>query len=221
MQKIKSSSVIWKYSGLSYRTAVMATRGKYERVEDYFTESGRKIQQLALDFKNRSVMEFGCGMGGNLIYLSHEISDGVGFDINPGYLRLARKFAREQNMTNLKFLMFDGKDLPRMQDVDIIYSLNVFERIPVPQADILLSQLRKRLKPNGVFACTFLGENARNTGFSDRLGREAYTFWTKDSIEESLERTGWLEKGSAEISDIPIMPGESNSNAFLTIVRLS
>src|SRR5215831_17542977 len=77
------------------------------------------------------VLEFGCGPGGNLLALRPRLSSGVGVDINPGYIRHARRLARRGSGPRLDFLAYDGRALPPIGPaVDRVFAFGVFERLP-------------------------------------------------------------------------------------------
>lgn len=214
IQKIKASSIAWKYSGLTYKWSVLATRGKYLTFDEYLENSIKKIESLSIDFQDRSVLELGCGIGGNLLCIGDRIKNGVGLDINNLYINRAKKFQRKMKLHNLDFICYDGKSIPLRDKFDIIFSVNVFERITKLNAQILVSQLSKLLSHSGIMVLFFLGSGARFSGFANRLGADAYTFWELNDIENLFLESD-LRKLKINIEKIPIMPGEINQNAWL------
>ena len=218
IQKIKSSSLAWKYSGLTYRWSVLATRGKYLTFDEYLENSIEKMKSLLIDFQGKSLLELGCGIGGNLLCISTIIKSGVGLDINNLYIKRAKKFQKKMNLHNLDFICYDGRNISLQNKFDIIFSLNVFERIIKRNAQNLISQLSKLLAYRGTMVLFFLGSGARSSGFAERLGVKAYTFWELNDIE-NLFLEDDLRALKIDIKKIPIMPGETNQNAWLVYAR--
>lgn len=218
IQKVKSSEFIWKFSGLTYRWGVKATRGKYMSFSDYMKNSKSKMSQLRLNFEGMEVLEFGCGLGGNLLSISEEIKFGVGLDVNSLYIRQANKFRKKLGHANLNFVVYDGRSIPALQLFDIIFSLNVFERISRNAIVSYLRQLKNLSKSECHMCLFFLGENAKGTGFTDRLGENAYTFWNVDQINDMLSKLDFRE-WQYELQAIPIMPGEPYKNAYLLTLK--
>lgn len=214
IQKIKASSLLWKYSGLTYRWSVLATRGKYLTFEEYIENSNKKIDSLSIDFQGKSVLELGCGIGGNLLCIGDKLKNGVGLDINSFYIKRAKKLQKKLKLHNLDFICYDGRNIPMQNKFDIIFSVNVFERISKPNAQILVSQLSKLLSHSGIMVLFFLGSGAKFSGFANRLGADAYTFWELNEIEGMFLENN-LRDFKINIKKIPIMPGETNQNAWL------
>ena len=169
VQKIKSSRLVWKYSGLTYRWSVLATRGKYLTLNEYLQNSVEKIKSLSIDIQQKKVLEFGTGIGGNLLCIAKEINKGVGVDVNCLYTKRANRL---KNFT-----------IPIKDKFDVVFSLNVFERIPHDIARKLVIQLFRLVSQEGILVLFFLGERARSTGFVNRLGEDAYSFWSLDELK--------------------------------------
>ncbi|MEM3845818.1 MAG: class I SAM-dependent methyltransferase, partial [Candidatus Parvarchaeota archaeon] len=128
-ERILSSKFVWRLSGVSYRTAVIATHGFYVPKGRYLEETKNQMLPLLKYFNNTDrVLEFGCGIGGNLIGISDNIKEGLGIDINPLFIFQANKLKRMTGKKNIDFISYDGKKFPMLGKFNSIYSIGVFER---------------------------------------------------------------------------------------------
>jgi hypothetical protein len=197
------SKLAWTLSGLSYPTAIVATRGHYESRRRYLIESRTQMAVLLPVMPaNSRVLEFGAGLGGNLISISNEIRCGTGLDVNRGYLRIATRLARHSDVGNLTFASYDGTALPDFEgEFDFIFSLGVFERLSQSLVTTYLSSMATILCQSGRMAHYFLSDRARNSRFTKRLGDDAYTFWNPSMIAKTVADSPirLLEKGPLSI----------------------
>jgi SAM-dependent methyltransferase len=219
VQKIKRSKLLWKYSGLTYKWSVMATRGRYLSLDEYIENSMAKINSLGINFNGVDVLEFGCGIGGNLMAISKQIRTGVGLDINRLYIWRANHLCRKLEFKNLTFIQYDGISIPNRWSFDVIFSLNVLERISQSLTIEYVHQLKDLGRPNCIMSLFFLAETAKITGFINRLGEDAYTFWSANQIKDVLNKCDFSD-WKVHIDEIPIMPGETNNNGYLlTLIK--
>lgn len=179
-----SSRLAWLLTGLTYTTAVIATNGRY-LPRDRYVATGRKEMSIFSDFlgSDKTVLEFGCGPGKNLLGIADRIRAGWGIDINPLYIRIANKLALRYSFRNLHFLTYDSvKFPPEITMFDVIIEKGVFERLDKSLVGSYITKLTEHLKPDGVMILYFLMERARKTEFTKRLGDSVYTFWSPDEV---------------------------------------
>lgn len=190
IQRILASNLVWRLSGLTYSSAVFATRGIHESPEKYIEDSQRQMASLASYFTRSSmVLEFGCGLGGNLIASHEGFSHGIGIDVNAGYVRIARRLAERFGVTNARFYAFKEGHFPCFsRQFDFVFSLGVFERLPPARVRDYANRLSSLTQNSGSLALYFLSERARGTAFTARLGQEAYTFWTESSVRAATSK---------------------------------
>jgi SAM-dependent methyltransferase len=190
IKKLLRSNFVWQLSGLSYPTAVIATHGKYIKKDDYIIYGKNEMSLFSEYFNNsKNVLEFGCGPGKNLFGISDKIKNGYGIDINGFYIKIADKLKRRYGISNLYFIKYDGYNFPRIDNIDIVFSKGVFERIPKHLVEYYIGKLKEYyLKPNGMMILYFLMDRAKGTSFTKRLGDEAYVYWNDSEIRELLSR---------------------------------
>lgn len=84
----------------------------------------------------RTGMELGCGLGRLVFPLAAHFQEVVGVDIAVGMVRRARRFARDNGVSNVHFSVISGPaDMLHQSGeyagkVDFLYSLLVFQHIP-------------------------------------------------------------------------------------------
>jgi cyclopropane fatty-acyl-phospholipid synthase-like methyltransferase len=136
-------------------------------------------------------LEFGCGLGGNLIAIASEIERGFGIDINRGYLRHARRLARSASASNLEFRWYDGGSFPQLDGIDFAFSLGVFERISKKDVEFYIRQIRDAVVPHAWVSLYFLSGDAIQSGFTRRLGEESYVYWNPEELKSMFDRAGF------------------------------
>ena len=195
MKKILQSKIIWRLTGLTYATAIIATNGRYV-TKDKYIDIAKDEMKVFLPFfsKKKTVLEFGCGPGKNLFSISNVIKTGYGIDINDGYIRLANKLAKKYNYDNIHFVPYNGSDFPDIPKVDVIFEKGVFERLNDEMVKIYIKKLKEYLNENGIIIIYFLMEKAMNTEFTKRLGNMAYFFWNHNKIENVLKSNNLATK---------------------------
>lgn len=151
LRKILGTKIVWKLTGITYTTSVIATHGHFLSRKDYLLAGKQEMSILLSYFSNsKIVMEFGCGPGKNLFGIADKIAYGFGIDINGLYIRLAKKLAVKYAIKNLRFIKYDGTQFPEIGKVDIVLEKGVFERIPKSLVSIYISELKKKYLKQGV-----------------------------------------------------------------------
>lgn len=191
LQRFLRSEALWRMSGITYLSAIRATQGHWSSVANYVERCQRQMQTLSeyVD-PGTLVIELGSGLGGNLVSISRRVSSCVGIDINPLYVRLAKRLAARRGVTNTKFISYDGSQLPpAISDFQLALSIGVFERISRDRVTFLVSQLCRSAKPGARLLLYFLNERARGSRFTRLLGDSAYTFWNEPQVHQLAEAT--------------------------------
>lgn len=191
LKKILSSRIIWRLSGITYATAIVATNGHYLSYYDYRYVAEDSMSVLFRFDKEKTVLEFGYGPGKNLFAIADKINLGIGIDINGLYIRLAKRLSKKYGIKNLQFMKYNGIKFPDLGKVDIVFENGVFERIDKPLVSYYIGQLKQRyLKDKGIMILYFLMERAKGTEFTRKLGDSSYVFWEDEEIKKLLERNG-------------------------------
>lgn len=211
---------VWRLTGLSYRTAVIATKGHYIPPADYPTHCRRHTDYAigeSLTQRGSRVLEFGCGIGGNLIAISPRIREGVGLDVNKGYVRIARRLATRVGCDNVRFVAYDGQTLPELGKFDLVFSLFVFERLPKESVRRYLRWMAASLAETGSMVAGFLTIEAKGSPFTRRLGDAAYVYWERAEAEKAIRELGFHEinarpDGVAHLVTATLAPEQPREN---------
>jgi 2-polyprenyl-6-hydroxyphenyl methylase/3-demethylubiquinone-9 3-methyltransferase len=168
------------------------------------------VRNLARTRSSDVVLDLGCGNGHHLLALAPEIARGIGIDVSPGMIELAR--ARLRNSTcraNLTFAVDDAEKLNGIADqsIDLAICIGAFEHMLDKRA--VLASIHRVLKFGGRFICLALDADyvwyrtiAPLLGFgtkhlsSDRL-------LTCDEFSALLDQAGFRRIRSAPWTFIP------------------
>lgn len=184
--------MVWHLSGLTYPTAVIATHGRYVPYEKYLSECSIQMGLIERYLSSSTViLEFGSGLGGNVLSICNKHRQMYGIDINPHYIRIAKRIAKKIKTVNVEFVAYNGCDIPHMKErPDTVFSLGVFERIPKDKIRSYLKELCEMLTEDGRLILYFLTERARKSPFTVRLGDDAYVYWSELEIRELMAYLG-------------------------------
>jgi len=99
-------------------------------------------------FKNKKVLEIGCGFGGNIIHLiRHYNSDAIGLDLDSDAIEIAQDIAQENGIDKNKFLNCAAENVTEYvkDKFDLIISMQVLEHVQDVQKSIeeMLNVLNK------------------------------------------------------------------------------
>lgn len=192
IKKILASKTVWYLSGLTYPTAVIATHGRYVPYKKYLSECSNQMRLLE-DYLSSStvILEFGSGLGGNVVSIHNRCQLVYGVDINSHYIRIAKRNAKKIKAANVEFVVYNGRDVPQMRERPVtVFSLGVFERIPKDKVRSYLKELCEMLTEDGRLILYFLTERARKTPFTNRLGDDAYVYWSELELRELMVYLG-------------------------------
>jgi SAM-dependent methyltransferase len=103
------------------------------------------------DFRPKTSLDFGCGVGRVLLPLANESEKAVGVDISETMLLTARRNALDQNVKNVEFVRSDDELSELSSGYDFLHSVIVFQHIPPTRGIVILSRLLDRLHAGGYF----------------------------------------------------------------------
>lgn len=107
----------------------------------------KNITNAGVNFKNKQVLDIGCGNGITLMYLrKHFDIKGVGIDISKNVIKELQENIKD---ANLSFYVGDHRNLQMIEhdQFDIILSFGVIEHFK--EYGLALAEARRVLKPNG------------------------------------------------------------------------
>jgi ubiquinone/menaquinone biosynthesis C-methylase UbiE len=132
-------------------TGAREEHGQPQRLLEYRLALVRK---LARPRPADVVLDLGCGNGHHLLALGREVARGIGIDVSPGMIELARARLRSSpRRTNLTFEVDNAEELKRIADqsVDLAICIGAFEHMLDKRA--VLASIYRVLKFGGRFFC--------------------------------------------------------------------
>jgi SAM-dependent methyltransferase len=141
------------------RSAIEATRRTEPIVMDstqlarYANPPANTVFPLEYSFSllgpvsGRTILDYGCGAGEDLVHLAARGADVIGLDISPELIELARKRAEAYNV-KAHFIVGSGYEtgLPTAS-VDVVFAIAIFHHLDLAAAT---EELDRILKPSGV-----------------------------------------------------------------------
>ncbi|KFC74555.1 Methylase involved in ubiquinone/menaquinone biosynthesis [Bosea sp. LC85] len=112
------------------------------------------VRSLARPRPSDVVLDLGCGTGHHLLALAPEIERGIGIDVSPGMIELARARLRSApGRANLNFETGNAEELTDIADqsIDLAICIGAFEHMLDKRA--VLASIHRVLKPGGRFFC--------------------------------------------------------------------
>jgi len=100
------------------------------------------------------VLDFGCGWGGETLWLARKVRSVTGVDIEASAIAQANESRRKEGVENCAFVQAIGGKLPLVdRSFDAVFSTNVFEH--VMDLDGAFRELYRVLRPGGVILSRF------------------------------------------------------------------
>lgn len=114
-------------------------------VADYEHTLARTLSHLTPEMR---VLEMGCGTGTTALRLAPHVKAFVGTDQSSEMIRIARDKAADEH-SNLEFRVLGAAESAQLEEgFDVVMGFNLFHL--VPDADAVLADIFKMLKPGGL-----------------------------------------------------------------------
>ncbi len=104
------------------------------------------------DFKPKTILDFGCGVGRLLAPFAAVAEHVVGLDVAPSMLLEAKRNCDERRLRNVTLMTSDDELSVLTDSFDLIHSYIVFQHIPVRRGRVIVGRLIEHLRPGGVGA---------------------------------------------------------------------
>jgi tRNA/tmRNA/rRNA uracil-C5-methylase (TrmA/RlmC/RlmD family) len=124
-------------------------------IEEFYAQGSSEIEYIMMtiqrhfgEFKPRSAVDFGCGLGRLAFAMAKHSSHVIGIDISPGMLAEAEEQRARRGLLNVSFTT----DIQTIEKTDWINSYIVFQHIAPRHGFALLENLLSRLNEHGVIS---------------------------------------------------------------------
>jgi SAM-dependent methyltransferase len=159
---------VWKRTYLGVQVASLRQLDRGLRQEEAFQLSvaqqtsheitkasgtmGRYLRELPS--ADVDVLDYGCGWGGETLWLARQVRSVIGFDVEDSSVSQARAAARDEGISNCSFLSSqDGRIPLDAASVDAVFSTDTFEH--VMDLDRAFSEIYRVLRPGGLLVTGF------------------------------------------------------------------
>ena len=156
---MQQAAEFWDKSAEKYAKSPIAD------IEAYNYTLGRTRTYLSPDDK---ILEVGCGTGSTALIFAADVAHITASDLSPNMIKIAAKKAREQGVSNVKFVAADLFD-PIIEggSFDVVLALNLLHLVEdVPSA---ISHINGLLKPGGTFISKTVCSPGKQTPLKFRL----------------------------------------------------
>ena len=155
----------------------------------WWFRSRRNVLKIFLDKidteEKESVLEIGCGTGGNLKYLFNDYNEIFGLDFDKPSLEIAKKNSPDSILFNI-----DANDLSSIDHkFDLIAILDVLYNKNIKNPKIVLEQTHKMLKKNGYILISEPAFNILSGNHSNTVD-EKRRFYKKE-LEKIIETSNY------------------------------
>jgi ubiquinone/menaquinone biosynthesis C-methylase UbiE len=125
-------------------------RGRPARYGQEITRRRARIVEGFFRLGGKTILDFGCGNGAQTVELAKHASAVIGCDIDASDIEVLRTFARENGISSVVPVLYDGKSLPvKDESVDAVVSFAVLEHVTDEKS--ALRDILRVLKKGGDF----------------------------------------------------------------------
>jgi SAM-dependent methyltransferase len=130
------------------------------------------------------VLDLGCGNGRHAIYFARQGFKASGIDVSPQAIEWARDWASREQL-DVDFRVSDITALPYDEATfDVVVSHGVLDHVPVETAQQAAREVRRVLKPGGLFYCDLRSDEDYEYGIGKEVARN--TFLLAEGFEKGL-----------------------------------
>lgn len=189
------------------------------------------VDSLSLfrEYRTRTFLDLGCGVGRNSIYLGKEGFDVVGIDISRNALKRTKAWAKIEGIPNVTVMRCSMTNLPFVrQAFHAVISVSVIHHALKKDIEKAIEEIRTVLKDNGLLLANLLSTKDHRYGSGEKL--EGGTFRVLENFEEkkfkeihhffSKKEIRALLLGFEKISMEPIQSGSEQPHRYWKVIAI-
>jgi len=153
MNKLDEVRNYWNTSpcNILYSPKTLGTKEYFDEVEGrkYFVEAHIPLFAQFDKWKNKKVLEIGCGIGTDTINFARSGAKVTVVELSKKSLEIAKQRARTYNLNNIKFYYANAEELSKTvlpEEYDLVYSFGVIHHTPRPEK--ILNEIKKYCNKN-------------------------------------------------------------------------
>jgi SAM-dependent methyltransferase len=132
----------------------------------------------------QDVLDLGCGNGRHVVYFASLGFRTSGIDISPQAIEWGREWCRREGR-EVDLRVGDVTRLPHSDEAfDVVVSHGVLDHMPMEDARLAAEQVRRVLRPSGLFYCDL--RSAEDSGYGRGRGVAPNTFVLEEGFEAGL-----------------------------------
>lgn len=151
-----------------------------DKDDKYWNSPAQEVYYLCEKWKEKgfkSLLDIGCGLGRNSLYLAKNSFELSGFDLSERSVELTLEKAKKQGIKLNKFVVADMLEFPfEDESFDALLAFNVISHTDLEGFNKILSEIKRVLRPGGEVyftvgskesfwfnnpVCTYVDENTR------------------------------------------------------------
>lgn len=149
--KLLRSLDLWIRGELNARQLTPEEQTRHE-VKKAGSSMGAYLSELPS--RDVDVLDFGCGWGGETLWLASKVRSVVGVDIEESSVRQAQSALARTRLRNCAFLLMQDGSIPLADaSVDAVFSTDTFEH--VMNLDVAFGEIARVLRPGGLLVTRF------------------------------------------------------------------
>ncbi len=123
----------------------------------WFNQSKRELFNGFPINSEDTVLDVGCGLGGNLKFCAQFAKHVIGIDIDPDRVKLTEKLLRDAGLNNYQVIASDGNPLPlESSSIDKVVCTEVLEHVDDPM--VTMRELVRVGRPGALFMLSVPGQ---------------------------------------------------------------
>jgi demethylmenaquinone methyltransferase/2-methoxy-6-polyprenyl-1,4-benzoquinol methylase len=193
--------------------------GKFSKIIGLIEKSEKSLRKRSIELlnlqKGEKALEIGFGVGTALIEMASEVGENgmiFGIDFTPEMVKITKKKLASNHISNVKVEEGDARKLPYKENsFDAVYIASTLELFDTPDIPIVLSEIRRVLKPSGRLCVVSIPKKNRENSLVVKVYEWIHRKFPKYAscrpiyLENSLKTAGFRIRNSEVIGSFFLM----------------